>query len=264
MGLDKGNSTRTGVHTEGSDVRKKLTPLLSRMPPLSVVNPSELCTLIPEHTPSAVMAALATLVTGTSDDGPDFSRHALGMAVDCPDNTVRQLLFSLPGLPRDHILDDFHVSNRADLVVQELCEIYGRKTIEYWGYATQRRAVERARRGMNRVVASSRICCRVCELLGRNYPHSTPRPVSACHMISRRAVFWRRVREVHGLTSNIFCDDAVELLTRKLRSDRFHHNDRYLLHLCREHDKLFVGAVVGTDASSHQHAPYTTLEQYLF
>lgn len=116
---------------------------------------------------------------------------------------------------------------------------------------------------MKSVVSRDRKSCKICDLLksnGQNIPSS---PVSACHIISRKATFWKILSKVDALKGNIFCDEAVALLKKKLKSNRFHSVEQYMIALCAQHDKIFTDSLKNTISSEKVERMGQTVEKEL-
>ena len=61
--------------------------------------------------------------------------------------------------------------------------------------------------------------------------------IQACHVVSIRSAFWStavRVAETH----DIFSPEGVKALKTELLDDEFHGSPRFMIGLCRKHDKL--------------------------
>lgn len=218
---------------------------LMKMAPLSVVNLKELYDDFDEREFSAVRAALYNQALGTPVSKRSKSKifFAIRMMIDCPDGSHRTVYLSLPGIPRDHILDDTEEHSTIEPIVKELRKKYGKETINYWGNAAQYRSVDQARSGMKKAVSRDQKSCRICDLLRTNSQEIPFRPVAASHMVSRKAIFWKALARVAKLKKSIFSDEAVVMLKKMLREDLFHSDEQYIIALCAEHDKAFLKAL---------------------
>lgn len=78
--------------------------------------------------------------------------------------------------------------------------------------------------------------CILCKMDGGGIQN----PVSACHIISRKTLFWKALYEVDRITNGIFSEKATILLLEKLKFNDLHSNPRYIVTLCREHNKMLL------------------------
>lgn len=238
-----------------SSVIDRLKKYLMERPTLSVIRLADVYSHsdFNKNDEAAIRAALYGLTAGTPVSKANTTKvyYAVRMDICCPDKSSRNVFLSLPGIPRQKILDDILATRDVEQIIDDLGQSYGRITIDYWGRKAQRRSVEHARRNMKEVKNDANDSCKICDLLKMSFPLYAPKKASACHIISRRLIFWNSLKDVHMQCKSIFSDEGVELLTRKIENNKYHNDKNFIISLCGDHNKEFLDTlkkVVGSEA----------------
>lgn len=228
-----------------SQVRRSL----ESEPPLSVVSLRDLYANVPSNNP-AVRAALYAHAAGSpvSKRSPTSKYYAIYLPIQLPDSQLAETFLSLPGVPRTRILLDVSATKTIDQIVERLQDKYGKQTIKYWGSAAQYHSVAQARTGMSKARKRDKRTCRLCSVennhrLRSGMPTLQPSRTRSHHIVSRRALFWTLLEEVDQQKGNVFSDDATELLKRKLRAEPLHSDERFIITLCDDHDRLLLASL---------------------
>jgi hypothetical protein len=84
--------------------------------------------------------------------------------------------------------------------------------------------------------------CLLCTIEG----HESNQPVSACHIVSRKTLFWAVLDEVDKIKGTIFSNEAVRALKEKIKKSELHSNPNFIVTLCLEHDRGLQSALNGS------------------
>jgi hypothetical protein len=230
-------------------IASQVRAFLESEPPLSVVSLQDLYASVPGNNP-AVRAALYAHAAGSpvSRRSPPSKYYAIYLPVQLPDSQLVETFLSLPGIPHARILLDVPATKTVGQVIERLQVKYGRKTIKYWGSAAQYHSVAQARTGMSKARKRDKGICRLCSVenghrLRSGMPTLQPSRTRSHHIVSRRALFWTLLEEVDQQKGGIFSDDATELLKRKLRAEPLHSDERFIITLCDDHDRLLLASL---------------------
>jgi hypothetical protein len=217
-------------------VRSIIRDYLENKRPLTHVTLEDLYSQVLPEQSNSVRAALYGLSVGTpvSQRNRPSKYYAIRLKLD-----GKEVFFSLPGVSNQELMTDQISQKNTDQIINRLRTKYGKETIDYWGKAAQKRSVDQAASGMRKAKKRDDKACQLCTILGK----STQQPVSACHIVSRKTVFWAVLDEIDKFKGNIFSDDAVLSLKVKLKNNNIHSNSQYILTLCSEHDKIVQDAL---------------------
>lgn len=206
----------------------ELRDFLQNKAPLTVVTLNQLYGAFPETPRGRIISTLHRLCLGTVVSGKNrrSSYYAIKMELDSG-----RVFLSLPGLSADHLEYEILEEAKIDGIINMLMGHYGEQTIQYWAKSAQYRSVTLSK-GMRTARQRNGGSCALCNAEGK-----VSERTSACHLISRKSVFWKALGEVHCLTGNIFSDEAVGLLKKKIREDDAHSSHKFIVTLCNEHDK---------------------------
>lgn len=196
--------------------------------PLTVVTLNELYDVFPKTPHGRIIATLHRLCLGTVVSGKNrrSSYYAIQMELDSG-----KVFLSLPGLSADHLEYEILEEAKIEGIINMLMGHYGEQTIQYWAKSAQYRSVTLSK-GMRTARQRNGGSCVLCNAEGKVSGRT-----SACHLISRKSVFWKALGEVHNLTGNIFSDESVSELKKKIRKDDAHSSHKFIVTLCNEHDK---------------------------
>jgi hypothetical protein len=189
-----------------------------------------------EHRHS-VRAAIYGLCAGTpvSERSKPTAYYGIRLKL----NNGQQVILSLPGISREDLLNDHESDTKTERIIQSLQNKYGVEVIKYWGKSAQRRSVDQAGSGMRTAKARDNNFCLHCKIEGE----TTQRPISACHIISRKTLFWKSLDEVDKIKNDIFTEKATIQLLEKLKAYDLHSNPKYIVTLCRDHNKMLLKAL---------------------
>ena len=179
--------------------------------------------------------------------------HQVYYGIRYPIDESQDVYLSFPGITRADIKADD--DDRGAAIKQELLGPsggYGEETLSYWVSHAQARSVVQSP-GMARVRKRGR-ACRLCGVLGDSLQRegSTEQignTLRASHLVSRKSLFWRILREVHGryplsqTPLGIFSPEATQELRTRLKEDPLHSDSRYIIMLCTFHDRKLQGAL---------------------
>jgi hypothetical protein len=140
---------------------------------------------------------------------------------------------SLPGVSSQALHNVFMSEERRKKVIEAFKKKYGEGTINYWVSSAQYRSVAIAATAMKKARKRDGNSCVICKFLGTD----TERPARAHHLISRKSVFWAALLEVEKTKGDIFKDNAVFDLKRRIQECKDHNDSRFIAMLCSGHDK---------------------------
>jgi hypothetical protein len=149
------------------------------------------------------------------------------------------VFLSLPGVPCKDLKNDILSETRREAIITSFRNKYGEETINYWVQSAQYRSVSIAASGMRKARKRDNNTCKICKHLGRE----SDQPVSACHLVSRKSLFWEALEIVDKLKCGIFSNDAVIELKNRLVENELHSGTKFIITLCREHDGLVQKAI---------------------
>lgn len=222
-----------------NNVRAQIKDHLERQAPLTVVTLDDLYGLpgITVGQRSSVRAAIYGLCAGTpvSERSKPSSYYGIRLKL----NSGKQVILSLPGLPREDLLCDHESDNTTDRVIQRLQTQYGIETINYWVKSAQHRSVVQAAKGMKTAKSRDHNECKLC----KHEENPNPEPVSACHIISRKALFWKTLDTVEKVNNDIFSEKATVQIQEMLKNTELHSDAKFIVTLCREHNKMLLQAL---------------------
>ncbi len=223
------------------DMGNRMREYLSNLPPLTVLSLKTLyqnLAVVPSDEPQ-VRYQLYRHAVGTPvfDSRPPKTVFAIRLEnVPVPDGTTWDGFLSLPGIERDVLLED-NDETRVGELIDTLKAQYGEATIYYWARAAQRRSVDLIRGAMETAKTRTNGRCALCSSISQLEAHVPKRTIRACHIVSRKIVFWKTVCEVAS-TVNIFTDEGVRQIERKLKENPLHSDAQFMIGLCHEHDHL--------------------------
>ena len=223
--------------TKTDSVRARVKDYLEMKAPLSLFTLDDLYPIFTPEQSNSVRAALYGLSVNTPVSERNCPSKYYAIRLKLGDNEV---FLSLPGVPSEDLKKDLLSKNRTEEKIAGLQKKYGKETIDYWVQSAQHRSVVLAASGMRAAKKRDDKTCLLCGLEGNN----NMRSVSACHIISRKTLFWEALDEVERLKGNIFTDDAVNLLKTKIKDDDRHSGLEFIVTLCLEHDNLLKDALL--------------------
>jgi hypothetical protein len=229
------------------EIAKSVRKHLAQLDPLSVITLDDLYRAINVGNQAAIRAALYACAIGTPVAARAHPNTYFAIRLNLPlDNSDmhEEVFLSLPAIPRTLIERD--ASDRDIIEIQKkLSERYSAEVVDYWFKAAQYRSVDLIRKSMNEAKERTHGACTLCQTVNvlrtkrrlPLIPHSSR--IQACHVISRRSVFWNVLSKV-ATGHEIFSPKGVEALTSSLRNNDYHSNSRFMIGLCRFHDKLLL------------------------
>lgn len=211
---------------------------LKQLKPLTVVTLADLYNLpsITAEQRHSVRAAIYGLCAGTPVS--ERSKPSIYYGVRLKLENGKQFILSLPGIPREDLLNDHESNTTTGRIIERLQKKYGVETINYWGKSAQRRSVDQASKGMRAAKTRDQKC-----LLCKHEGVEKSEKVSACHIISRKTLFWKAIDEVEKVTGKLFTEEATKLLQKKLQESELHSNSKYIVTLCHEHNKVLLNVL---------------------
>ena len=233
-------------------IARKVREFLISKPPLSIVKLDDLyrSVAINERERHAARAALYHQAAGTSvsERNKPAKYYAVRLPIKYSDNDVEDVFLSLPGIPRDRILHDVSSTKTISQIIAQLKAKYGGTTVEYWCKAAQYRTVDFARPGMKKAVERDQRTCHLCKVTNAfrqraGFASKKPKPVRACHIISRKAIFWTILEEIDKAGYSIFSNSGVTLIQQKLKDEPLHSDEQFIIALCSEHDSILLDAL---------------------
>lgn len=240
-------------------VRAQIQEYLKGKNPLTPISLEELYGLdgITHEQRHSVRAAIYGLCAGTpvSENNKPSKYYGIRLIL----NNGRQYILSLPGIPRKDLQKDHKADTETERIIQRLQKKYGKETINYWGKSAQRRSVDQAGTGMSTAKKRDGRSCLLCNLEGETHQKT----VSACHIISRKTLFWAALDEIDKIKNNIFSEEATILLGKRLKDNPMHSNHQYIVTLCREHNDMLLRAL-SQSLSSDESEEATEKEASLF
>lgn len=215
---------------------------LKQLDPLAVVTLESLYTLpsIVVEQRHSVRAAIYGLCAGTPVS--ERNKPSVYYGVRLKLENGKQVILSLPGIPREDLLNDHESDTKTERIIKRLQETYGVETINYWGKSAQRRSVDQAGKGMRKAKARDNNVCLLC----KHEEVDKQESVSACHIISRKTLFWKAIDEVEKIIGKLFTEEATKLLQTKLKDNKLHSDSKYIVTLCQTHDKMLQNALKQT------------------
>lgn len=224
-----------------NSVRQQIRDYLSKMNPLTAVTLQEIYASLrftPEQQAS-VRAAIYGLCAGTPVSSRNKPTVYYGIRLKLENS--RQIILSLPGIPREDLVNDTKLEPEISRIIKRLQDNYGIEVVNYWLKSAQRRSVDQASKGMREAKIRDKNSCRLCALDSVN----TPAPVSACHVISRKTLFWKAIDEVEKTvgTGKLFTEEATKQLQNKLKDNELHSSSKFIVTLCHEHNKTLLSAL---------------------
>jgi hypothetical protein len=224
---------------------------LSELAPLTVVTLDRLYEMADdEEKRAAVRTALYRHAIGTpvAERHTPSSYYAIRLPIQYSEHHPEEEIFlSLPGIPREQILLDTPSNQAIEEIILRLKNKYGPETMDYWGDAAQYRTVDQARPAMRRARKRDRTCC-LCQVADEfrrkvGLPPLGSRRVRASHIVSRKAIFWTIVDKIDREGYSVFSDEGVIRLKESLMAEPLHSDERFIILLCNEHDKLLLASL---------------------
>lgn len=222
-----------------NSVRQQIRDYLSKMNPLEAVTLQKIYAdlkFTPEQQAS-VRAAIYGLCAGTPVSSRNKPTVYYGIRLKLKNSG--QIILSLPGLPREDLANDTTHEPEISRIIKRLQDKYGIEVVNYWVKSAQRRSVDLASKSMREAKVRDENVCRLCALDGVD----TQTSVSACHIISRKTLFWKAIDEVEKSTGELFSAKATVLLQEQLKSNKLHSDPKYIITLCNEHNKVLLTAL---------------------
>ncbi|WP_224981297.1 hypothetical protein [Geomonas agri] len=222
--------------------RRKMATLvkeyLKKKRPLTVVKLTDVYTLAHnKKEQDSIRAALHRVSVGTAvfKNSTPSTSYAVRL---CLLNN-EEVFLSLPGVPTRELRTEKAEKQYTKEIFKRFAEKYGAETIKYWVQSAQHRSVVQAACGMRHAKKRDGRNCILCEVEGI----ADGRDVFACHVVSRKVLFWEAIEEVENIKKTIFTDEAVLLLRKKLKNSPRHSDSEYIVTLCREHDNLLANTI---------------------
>lgn len=220
-------------------VRARVRDYLEKKAPLSCVTLNDLYQqFVPEQF-SSVRAALYGLSVGTpvSERNCPSKYYAIRLNL-----SGKEIFLSLPGVPSEDMKNDIGSKEKTKRIMNGLQSKYGNDTVDYWVQSAQHRSVVLAAKGMRTAKKRDNKTCLLCTIAGND----SNQPVSACHIVSRKTLFWAALDEVDKIKGTIFSNEAVRALKEKIKKSELHSNPNFIVTLCLEHDRLVQSALNGS------------------
>lgn len=220
---------------EKSAIRQQVIGFLKKKEPMSLVSLADLYnqfgTTGDSASSAAVRAALYGISVGckVSERGQPVQYFAIKLQLNGAD-----MFLSLPGVPSKDLKNDILSEKRREEIINSFRSKYGEETINYWVQSAQYRSVSIAASGMREAKKRDKKTCLICKHLGRK----SYQTVSACHLVSRKSLFWEALESVEKLKGGIFSNDAVIELKKQLSKNELHSGAKFIIILCKEHDDL--------------------------
>lgn len=231
--------------------RRKMAPLvkeyLKSQRPLSVVKLIDLYPLARDQKErESVRTALRRVSVGTTvfENSTPSTCYAIRLCL----LNHEEVFLSLPGVPTRELRTEKAEEQYTKEIFKRFAEKYGSETIKFWVQSAQHRSVVQAASGMRNAKKRDSGKCVLCEVEGIQ----DQKTVSACHVVSRKVLFWEAVEQVEYAKKSIFTDEAVLLLKKKLKSSARHSDKEFIVTLCREHDKLVSSTISKSVGQSDQ------------
>lgn len=220
-------------------VRARVRDSLEKKAPLSCVILNDLYQqFIPEQYHS-VRAALYGLSVNTPVSERNCPSKYYAIRLNLSD---KEIFLSLPGVPSQDLKNDSGSKEKTKRIMNVLQSKYGNETVDYWVQSAQHRSVVLAANGMRTAKKRDNKTCLLCTIEG----HESNQPVSACHIVSRKTLFWAALDEVDKIKGTIFSNEAVRALKEKIKKSELHSNPDFIVTLCLEHDRLVQSALSGS------------------
>jgi hypothetical protein len=246
------------VDTNKRNISELVRIALKARNPLQYILSADLCReiAIDQNEYHAIDTALRRHALGdkVAKNQPPKQYYAIRFGL--PEGSVEQDIFlSLPGIDHEYLVRDDTKTPEVENYILGLQRFYGEETIDYWVRSTQYHSVALARQVMKAAKDRDGNCCRICQAIMANNlcPHLAPfsgKPVTACHIISRRTIFWATLWQVHckfkdtindkGYAQGIFSDQAVIEFQLELKKDKYHSTSEYIVALCVAHNRQML------------------------
>lgn len=232
-------------------VGDKVAYFLENLPLLSVVERKDICGQLNISTDKKASALSAldyyAANTGVSKRESDRSRPAFYFAIRMPlsyANNARPAIvyLSLPGIPR-HLLKQETADTFVQSVIAKLQHKYGTSTVNYWCRSAQRRSVDFGRHSMRKALLRDGTCklCAVadklCQVHGLPSVWGGIKKITACHLVARKTIFWSILDEIEQEYGAIFSDPATDEFRKRMQTNKWHSDSRFISGLCQNHDK---------------------------
>jgi ribosomal protein S20 len=232
----KRNKLKESGMLKNDSVRSKVKEYLEKQSPLTPVMLDDLYPLFTTAQSNIVIAALHGLSVGTPVSERNCPSKFYAIRLKLGD---KEVFLTLPGVPSGDLRKDVLSKNRTESTIARLQAKYGKDTVDYWVQSAQHRSVVLSASGMRGAKKRDKKTCLLCGVGGRD----AKQPVTACHIVSRKTLFWEALDEVEKVKGNIFTDEAVTSLKLKLKNNDLHSNLKFIVTLCLEHDNLLQAAV---------------------
>lgn len=226
-------------------VRARVKEYLANIAPLSPVTLDNLYPQFAQEQSHSVRAALYGLSVGTPVSERNCPSKYYAIRLNLSD---KEIFLSLPGVASNDLKKDIISKERTENIIEGLQSKYGKESIDYWVQSAQHRSVVLAAPGMRIAKKRDNKTCLLCKIEGRE----TTQAVSACHIVSRKTLFWAALDEVDRFMGTIFSDVAVCALKEKLKTSELHSNPKYIVTLCCEHDRTLQTALTGSVTRQHK------------
>ena len=217
--------------------------------PLSILTLDELYQVIGSNKKDSIRAALyaCTLGTPVSKKAKPKKYYAIRLDILLDESTKlsEEIIFTLPGIPRDLIENDAsteYVKQIKQNIINN--HLLSKEVVDYWLRSAQYRSVDLIQKNMNKAKERGGgecvLCSKVNNLRQTKGLSALPKPMKifACHIISRNSLFWKIIEEILNKGFNLFSKVGVEELKTNLLKNDYHSHDRFMIGLCKKHDKL--------------------------
>lgn len=216
-------------------VRQIVIDFLKELEPMTLVSLKDLYDRLGTagniKTSATVRAALYGISVGckVSESGPPSQYYAIKLKLNGDD-----VFLSLPGVPSKDLKNDILSEKKREDIINSFRKKYGEEVINYWVQSAQYRSVSIAASGMRAAKKHDNKTCIICKHLDR----VSDQPVRACHLVSRKSLFWEVLEIVDKLKKGIFSSEAVIELKKRLAENELHSGTKFIVTLCKEHDEL--------------------------
>lgn len=242
------------MDTDKRNMSELVRAALRSKTPLQYILSSDLCReiAIDRGEYHAIDTALRRHALGdkVAKNQPPKEYFAIRFGLPSKDNVEKEIFLSLPGIPHDYLMRDDTSTPEVNACIAELETVYGNETINYWVRLTQYNSVSLIRDQMEEAKKRDGQCCRICQAIIANnlFPdlsNYSGRKVTACHIISRRTVFWLTLHRIHLQFAlleqrGIFSDTAVLAFQNALLAEPLHSSKEYIVTLCVEHNRQLL------------------------
>ena len=262
--LTSDNESARGMSNRNMNKTDQIRSILSGLEPLTVTSTRQIHDEMSPSNPGlhyhtvreAVQKVSLGSKTAERRKTPNFFAVYLTLPELNAAGRKEDIILSLPGIKRVFIR--YMAQSEIEAMKSSLSAHYSPEVIGYWVRSAQLRSVDViTAKHKKEVIARDKGRCRLCKHIetvfaqsGVGIPNSLnwitqpPMKPTICHIISRRAVFWYLLKEIHETDKlDIFSRQGVVEFTARLRSDELHSSPKNMVYLCQKHDRLVQQAL---------------------